>query len=173
MAKTVGYMVTWTTYGTWLQGDERGWVKEGITYQAYPRIEEANRKQMQHPAVRLTKGERDVVREAILGKARERKQKVCAISVGANHVHIVLEYDACPISQVVQAYKNSATVSLKKNGLCCRAWTGGYDKRYCFDEESLRKRIEYVERHRKRTPEVKNFGDIEKKGPPKSRTSGT
>jgi hypothetical protein len=23
MAKTVGYMVTWTTYGTWLQGDRR------------------------------------------------------------------------------------------------------------------------------------------------------
>jgi len=165
-------MVTFTTYGTWLQGDERGWVKEGITYQAYPRIEEANRKQMQHPAVRLTRGERDVVREAILGKARERKQKVCAISVGANHVHIVLEYDACPISQVVQAYKNSATVSLKKNGLCGRVWTSGYDKRYCFDEESLRKRIEYVERHRKRTPRSQELRVHRKEGTPEVKNFG-
>ena len=152
MAKTLGYLVTWTTYGTWLQGDARGWVEDGSTYQAFPRIEEANRKQMQHPAVRLTRGEQDVVREAILGKARERAQKVCAISVRSSHVHIVLEYDACPISQAVQAYKNSATVSLKKNGFCGRVWTSGYDKRYCFDEDALRKRIEYVERHRKRTP---------------------
>jgi len=29
MAKTVGYMVTWTTYGTWLQGDRRGYVRDG------------------------------------------------------------------------------------------------------------------------------------------------
>jgi len=29
MPRTVGYMITWTTYGTWLQGDERGYVKNG------------------------------------------------------------------------------------------------------------------------------------------------
>jgi len=29
MSKTLGYMLTWTTYGTWLQGDERGYVKDG------------------------------------------------------------------------------------------------------------------------------------------------
>ena len=147
MAKMIGYMITWTTYGTWLQGDTRGWVKDGNTYQENYSIEEANKDNMQHPAVRLTKGERVLVREVILGKARERRQKVCAISVRSNHVHVVFEYDACPISQVVQAYKNAATVALKKNGFCGRVWTSGYDKRYCFDEESLRKRIGYVERH--------------------------
>jgi len=147
MAKTLGYMVTFTTYGTWLQGDTRGWVKDGNTYQVNRSIEEANRKNMQHPTARLTKRERDLVREAILGKARERKQKVCAISVWSNHIHIVLESDGCPISNVVQAYKNAATAALKKNGFCGRVWTSGYDKRYCFDEESMRKRIEYVEGH--------------------------
>ncbi len=24
MGKVIGYMVTWTTYGTWLQGEEKG-----------------------------------------------------------------------------------------------------------------------------------------------------
>jgi hypothetical protein len=28
MVKTLGYMITFTTHGTWLQGDERGFVKE-------------------------------------------------------------------------------------------------------------------------------------------------
>ena len=32
MEKTLGYMITLTTYGTWLQGDKRGYVKNGITY---------------------------------------------------------------------------------------------------------------------------------------------
>ena len=30
MVNTVGYMVTWTTYVTWLQGDRRGYVKGGL-----------------------------------------------------------------------------------------------------------------------------------------------
>ena len=144
MAKTVGYMVTWTTYGTWLQGDMRGWVKEGNTYQANRSIEDSNRENMRHPAVRLTKRERDLVREAILKKAGERRQKIYAISVCSNHVHIVIEYDACPISQVVQVYKNVSTVALKKDGFCGKVWTKGYDKRYCFDEKSLKARIDYV-----------------------------
>ena len=32
MAKTLGYLITWTTYGTWLQGDERGYAKKGKVY---------------------------------------------------------------------------------------------------------------------------------------------
>jgi len=141
-------MVTWTTYGTWLQGDTRGWVKKGNTYQVNRSIEEANKEKIRYPVVRLTKRERDLVQEAILGKARERRQRVCAISVWSNHVHVVLEYDVCPISQVVQAYKNAATVALKKSGFCGRVWTSGYDKRYCFDEEALKSRIKYVNSHR-------------------------
>jgi len=29
MSEIIGYMLTWTTYGTWLQGDARGYVKNG------------------------------------------------------------------------------------------------------------------------------------------------
>jgi len=125
----------------------RGWVRDGNIYQARRGIEEANKDNMKNPAVKLTKRERDLVREAIVGKARDRKQRVCAISVCSNHVHIVFEYDAYPISQVVQVYKNAATVALKKNGFSRKVWTGGYDKRYCFDAGSFRKRIEYVKTH--------------------------
>jgi len=28
MARMIGYMLTWTTYRTWLQGDKRGYVKD-------------------------------------------------------------------------------------------------------------------------------------------------
>jgi len=28
MARMIGYMLTWTTYGTWLQRDKRGYVKD-------------------------------------------------------------------------------------------------------------------------------------------------
>ena len=29
MARMIGYILTWTTYGKWLQRDKRGYVKEG------------------------------------------------------------------------------------------------------------------------------------------------
>jgi hypothetical protein len=62
-------------------------------------------------------------------------------------VHIVAEYVGVPISVLVGYYKNTGRAALQKSGFKGRAWTSGYDKRYCFDEESLIKRIEYVEGH--------------------------
>jgi hypothetical protein len=32
MANTLGFMITWTTYGSWLQGEKKGYVKDGVTY---------------------------------------------------------------------------------------------------------------------------------------------
>jgi len=29
LRRLFGYMLTWTTYGTWVQGDRRGFVKDG------------------------------------------------------------------------------------------------------------------------------------------------
>ena len=33
----IAYMLTWTTYGTWLQGDERGYGKDGETFSMFAR----------------------------------------------------------------------------------------------------------------------------------------
>jgi len=35
---------------------------------------------------------------------------------------------------------------------CGRIWTSGYDKRFCFDENELNTRIDYVQRHAGRRP---------------------
>ena len=29
MPAPLAYLITWTTYGTWLPGDQRGWVEDG------------------------------------------------------------------------------------------------------------------------------------------------
>ena len=44
MSEIVGYMLTWTTYGTWLQGDARGYVKNGKILSENKGLEKANRK---------------------------------------------------------------------------------------------------------------------------------
>ena len=34
MPDALAYFLTWTTYGTWLPGDERGWILRGSGFQA-------------------------------------------------------------------------------------------------------------------------------------------
>src|SRR5256885_1590364 len=53
MSDPIGYFLTWTTYGTWLPGDDRGWVKEGQGLQLPDwKIEhEARRKLHESPCV--------------------------------------------------------------------------------------------------------------------------
>jgi len=144
----LGYMVTWTTYGTWLQGDERGWVKKGTVYGGNAALRGANKGGEKEKPVRLRKREKEIVREAICRKAEALGEKMFAISVWSNHVHIVLGYGGRPIEETVRIYKNTASAALCKSGFERRVWTKGYDKRFCFDEKSLMKRIKYVEGHK-------------------------
>ena len=149
MTKTLGYMITLTTYGTWLQGDKRGYVKNGITYLPNESLENSNKQNLTKKPVRLSKIHREIVAKAIFEKANQLNQKIYALSVRSKHVHIVVGYIAQPIGSIVTHYKNSSQVALRKAGLSGRIWTKGFDKRYCFDEKTLKKRIYYVKSHNK------------------------
>lgn len=148
MAKTVGYLITWTTYGTWLQGDERGFVKDGDIRKVNPVLNDNNIKKLKQKAVLLNAEQRVIVREAIIEASRKLKQKIHAVAVCSNHVHIAAEYMDVEIGRIVNIYKNAGRAALKKGGFEGKLWTSGYDKRYCFDEESMQRRIGYVKKHR-------------------------
>jgi hypothetical protein len=147
MAKMIGYLITWTTYGSWLQGDKRGYVKNGKTYPSKPSLFESNSQRLSKEAVKLAKEHRQIVTNAILNKAVQLNQKIYALAVTSKHIHIVADYIHRPIGRVVSHYKNASQIALRKAGLCGKIWTKGFDKRYCFDGQSLRNRINYVESH--------------------------
>lgn len=147
MRKTLGYMVTFTTYGTWLQGDKRGWVKEGIIYEENAELHNINESNFRGKATRLRKREKEIVREAICRKAESQGEKILAISVRSNHVHLVHRYNGRPIEETVRIYKNTATAALRRAGFKGKVWTRGYDKRFCFNERELKTRVEYINRH--------------------------
>ena len=149
MAKTLGYMITFTTYGTWLQGDKRGFVKNGQTYAANQSLADSNKQNLSNNPVRLSITHRAIAAEAIFEKADQLNQKIRALAVCSNHVHLVADYVPVPIGSVVSHYKNSAQAALRKAGLAGRVWTKGFDKRYCFDEQALKSRIDYVNSHNK------------------------
>lgn len=147
MVKTLGYMVTWTTYGSWLQGDARGYVKDGKILGENKGLEQANRKMLIGDRFKLKKEQREVARRAILLEAERIGEKILAISVCSNHIHVVIGKGGNSVDKVVNRFKSAAYYALRENGVEERVWTRGYDKRFCFDENSLAERIKYVERH--------------------------
>jgi len=147
MPNTLGYMLTWTTYGTWFQGDKRGYVKKGVTLPGDEALLETNKESQSEETLRLTPQHKKVVYDAIINQADEIGQKVLAIVVYSNHIHLVVDYIPKPISEVIAYYKKAGRLALKAFGLYGKIWTAGYDKRYCFDQKTLEQKIKYVRNH--------------------------
>ena len=102
---------------------------------------------MFHDAVKLNYSQKQIVKKAILDEARELNQKILAILVWSTHVHIVAENIDETVGKVTGRYKAAATKALRDAGFEGKTWTKGYDKRFCFNEEELKARIEYVNGH--------------------------
>ncbi len=140
-------MLTWTTYGTWLQGDERGWVKDGERLGANAGLKRNNEDRMIQSAVRLNSEQKDIVRRCLLECADKVGQEVFAVAVCSNHVHVVLGANDESIEKAAGYYKNVTRKALHERGSRGKIWTKGFDKRFCFDEKAMRDRIKYVEAH--------------------------
>jgi REP element-mobilizing transposase RayT len=149
MRKLIAYMVTWNTYGSWLQGDERGYTKNGEELEPNPRLKLSNLLSLKQQIIKLTLQQKNTAQDVILQEAKRINHKIFAIAVCTSHIHIVAENNHTPINQAVIRYKNVATAALKKTGLNDKIWAKGFDKRYCFTEKELLERIIYV---KKQTP---------------------
>lgn len=147
MSQIIGYMLTWTTYGSWLPGDERGYVKDGQILPANPQVLKASKKRQKSPAVKLNKPEIKLVQQAILAEAGRIGHKILALSVRSNHVHLVLSPHSESVEKTAGRYKSITTRALWKHSRKGRIWTKGYDKRFCFSEKELAARVKYVQNH--------------------------
>lgn len=143
----IGYMITWTTYGSWLQGDKR-YVKNGTILPANDKLKSANQKQQKFQTVKLDSSQKHIVRETILQEAQKINQKILAIAVCSNHVHIVAKVSSESIEQIVHRYKRLSTFVLRKTGLNGKVWSTGFDKRFCFTDKDIKQKIKYVNGHK-------------------------
>ncbi len=145
MGRTFGTMLTMTTYGTWLRGDRRGWVEDGVVFPADVEREVADREGMEHAPWRFAREDLELVGGAILASLRERMRVgVGALTVQTWHVHVVIGPTERNVADLVKCAKDAARYRLRPGR---PIWTDGYDKRFCFDEAALVARMAYVERH--------------------------
>ncbi len=144
MPRTLGIMLSSTTYGTWLRGDRRRWISDGVTYPPQPQLEAADRARLRHPPFLFPHGQRHRAGELIGEAVDGLNGKVYALTVCRYHMHVVISYVHIPVPQIVKAIKDAVRKGL---GYRRPIWTAGYDKRFCFDRSSLIGRIVYVQKH--------------------------
>ena len=145
MGNTLGTMLTMTTYGTWLRGDMRGWIDAGRLMPGDPVLERCDRQHMKHPMYLFDRRQLLEIGEVIGQSLLARKPvRIYAMAVQTWHVHVVVNDTPATLSEIVKCVKDAARWHLRADR---PIWGAGHDKRFCFDENSLRARIEYVERH--------------------------
>ena len=138
-------MYTWTTYGTWLRGDDRGWVENGITYPPSYQIEQHDRALLKHEPWFFDETQflkiGNLVGRSLIDR---RKLSIYALAVQSWHLHIVTSVIDHNWSATVKCAKDAVRWGLRPGR---PIWTDGFDKRFCFDDKSMWNRIEYVQRH--------------------------
>ncbi len=98
----LAYFITFTTYGTWLHGGEKGSVDDAHNTYGSPLLEmERTREQQAHaamvqPAYVMNAAEREVACKAIVDLATERGWQILAAHVRSNHVHVVVQAERDP-----------------------------------------------------------------------------
>jgi REP element-mobilizing transposase RayT len=153
--RALAYHITWTTYGTWLPGDRRGWCKKGHAGVKEPdwRVEDEARSRMAQGAVILTDSQRNSIDDTIRTHCVIRGWQLHAVNARTNHVHVVISAD-CEPDEVMNQLKARCSQRLSDDaGLTTpvahkagrRRWfTEGGDKEEIYDEEQLRNTIRYV-----------------------------
>ena len=150
----LGYFITWTCYGTWLPGDDRGWTSwhkgERIPQ---PLLADWCRELMAEQAVFLDARQRGIVNDTVSLHCEIRGWLLHAVNCRSNHCHTVVTANSHDGEEVRDQFKSWCKRKLKDadksrgiddTRLREKWWTGNGSVRYLFDEESLEAAIRYT-----------------------------
>lgn len=157
------WLLTWTTYGTWLPGDARGFVSDvrdgpgpevrhntpGTPYDADDaRVRQRALDHMVGQPVWLTAEQAQPLADQFRETAAFRKWQLLAIAIMANHIHLVVGVPGDPDpAKLLHDFKSYGTRALKARGYepaGARWWTESGSRRKLPDERALRAAVKYV-----------------------------
>jgi REP element-mobilizing transposase RayT len=147
----LAYFITFSTYGTWIHGDERGSVDHEHStvgealLPASAELEHAREALMTDPEYRMEAAERETVLTAIRQHAEFRGWFLRAAHVRTNHVHLVVIGNAKPERMMTEfkAYASRA-INRVSGDVKRKHWTRHGSTRWLHTEESVRRAIEYT-----------------------------
>ncbi|MGB7326770.1 MAG: hypothetical protein WBD31_17980 [Rubripirellula sp.] len=146
--KPLAYFITWTVYGTWLQGDERGWRRyRGGHEKPQPLLADWGRERLLHPVVLLDEHRRKLVSETIEYHCSLRGWKLWVASPRTNHVHSVVTARDCSGAKVRDQFKAYCTRMLRAADPLFRdrpVWSRGGDWQSINSEDGLATVVQYA-----------------------------
>ena len=154
MSEPLAFLLTWTCYGTWLHGDERGSVTNDGNVPGTPCVganpcwSSIEAQKLVPGALTLDRRARQIVRDAILDHCRHREWNLHALNVRTNHVHAVLAYDGKSTPEfMLTSLKARTTRCLREARQCpanTRVWTRHGSTRYLWKPCNLDAALAYV-----------------------------
>ncbi|MFQ5430818.1 MAG: transposase, partial [Phycisphaerae bacterium] len=156
------YLLTWTTYGTWLPGDKRGFVGRvpdgkggyvihnlpGEPYDAdEPRLRAGARRKAKGPAVRLTAENARVCVAAFREVGEKYGLTIHAGAIMANHVHLVVSSPESEGPRMLNLFKGISSRRLGQafgRQLSGSWWTTGGSRRLLPSERAFDHAVRYV-----------------------------
>ncbi len=149
----LAYFLTWSCYGTWLHGDERGSVEASHNLYGAPLLAVnqglagAEARLLKTEPVVLTEGMRRVVRDSIVEHVAFKECTLGALNVRTTHVHLVVGCRSPEPGKLAGSFKAWATRRLREAGLsAARApvWTSQSSTRYLWFPEAVGGAVRYV-----------------------------
>ena len=148
MGEPLAYHITWTTHGTWLPGDERGWVRRGVPGVQAPdpdRREEA-RQDMREPALVLDAEQCAVVEATVRAHCVIRRWTLHALNARTTHVHVVVTAAATDPTKAMDQLKSWCSRRLNERTTKPpeRWWTRHGSTKWINDEDYFHRAVRYV-----------------------------
>ena len=144
----IAFFITWTVYGTFLQGDARGWRKWRKGQQLpQPLLADWRAERLKHDVIVLDQGEREVANAEIHRLSEFRGWKCWAANARSNHVHVVVTAPKYSGARVRDQLKANCTRVLRECSSVFAdrpVWTVGGDWECINTKDDLEIVIAYV-----------------------------
>ena len=156
------WLLTWTTYGSWLPGDDRGSVspvrdapgsrrkhnRPGTDYDPpLPGLIRSARGLLKSPPIRLTPAQAEVVFQQFQQTAKHRGWALLAVAIMRTHIHIVVGVPGDPDPHtILRDFKSYASRALNSSWTkpAGRWWTESGSKRKLPDQPDVIAAVHYV-----------------------------
>jgi REP element-mobilizing transposase RayT len=149
----IAFFLTWSTYGTWLPGDGRGWVEYRHGFKLPdPILKLECAARMSEDACRLAPDPRDCVNQQVLETCLHKDWLLHAVNCRSNHIHVVLSSPAQPrvIREQLKAWctrrlnEQQAESGVPERQRRKNWWTERGSIRWIFNDADLAAAIDYV-----------------------------
>ena len=144
----IAWFITWTVYGTHVQGAATGWRKFGMGNQpSQPKLESWHQDRLNHDVLTLTPEHRALVEVEVTRHCVHRSWTLWICNARSNHVHAVVTAVDLSGKLIRDQLKANATRGLREMWPIFRdrpVWTIGGDWKALNSEEAVHDAIQYV-----------------------------